>query len=654
MVLKLNPYWRHLSLFFTCLFLCLLIKAPSTFAAQAPTAGQLKAVVIYKVIQLSRWPDEGTLKEYKIGVYGAAPSYVSDLNKYYSKQKIRGKSIKVVSYNPFKDKYPIKALLVSEKKVNELIKVNQQTKGRHILVFSERSKDKGHVMINLTQPNSKDVGFEINRVNIILEGLKISKDVVLAGGSELDVAKIYKQTVLDLTQTQNELNSKDKKLKDQKNRIITQSKKLNTQKDEITQQNGKLKSQLEKIEHKNLELIEKQRHLDKLEKNLEVQLATIRSSSKILDNIENKLLTSKTSLQNQETENLTLAQKIKSNMDILAAQKESLKEKEQQISLIGKTVNKQKSTITMQNYFLIVFSLIVFLVIVLSIVLYRSFLAKKKSSLMIEQKNTQLEKTMNELNTAQEQLLESEKMASLGGLVKGIAHEVNTPAGIVLTADSSQLERTLEIQCIFKKGDITHNMLSEYLDDSIKCSELSLTNIKRVASLVQTFKKVAVDQSSNDQRSFNLAEYVEQVITSTHSLIHKGNHTIKVNCPTDIVIFSYPGAIAQMISILITNSVMHGFSNRENGIISLEFLSEKKDLILNYEDNGIGAKQEVIDNIFEPFYTTARGTGGSGLGAHILFNLVTQLLMGSIRCSIGAQGGLHFKIKIPMHDTPNE
>ncbi len=652
MDLKLTPYWRHLSLFFTCLLLCLFIITPATFAAQAPTAGQLKAVVIYKVIQLSRWPDEDSLKEYKIGVYGAAPSYVADLNKYYSKQKIRGKSIKVIAYNPFKDKYPIKALLVSEKKVNELIKVNQKTKGRHILVFSERSKEKGHVMINLTQPNSKDVGFEINRVNIILEGLKISKDVVLAGGSELDVAKIYKQTVLDLTQTQNDLNSKDKKLKDQNIRIITQSEKLNTQNDEITRQNGKLKSQLEKIENKNLELIEKQRHLDKLEKNLEVQLATIRSSSKILDNIENKLLTSKTSLQNQETENLTLAQKIKSNMDILAAQKESLKEKEQQINLIGKTVNKQKSTITMQNYFLIVFSLIVFLVMVLSIVLYRSFLAKKKSSLMIEQKNTQLENTMNELNMAQEQLLESEKMASLGGLVKGIAHEVNTPAGIVLTADSSQLERTLEIQTIFEKGEITHNILSEYLDDSIKCSELSLTNIRRVASLVQTFKKVAVDQSSNDQRSFNLAEYVEQVITSTHSLTHKGNHSIKVNCSTDINIFSYPGAIAQMISILISNSVMHGFSNRENGLISLEFLSEKKDLILNYEDNGVGAKPEVINNIFEPFYTTARGTGGSGLGAHILFNLVTQLLMGSIKCSIGAQGGLHFKIRIPMHDAP--
>ncbi len=652
MDLKLNQHWRYLSEFFTCLLLCLLTTIPPSFAAQAPTAGQLKAVVIYKVIQLSRWPDEGTLKEYKIGVYGAAPSYVADLNKYYSKQKIRGKSIKVVPYNPFKDKYPIKALLVSEKKVNELIKVNQQTKGRHILVFSERSKEKGHVMINLTQPNSKDVGFEINRVNIILEGLKISKDVVLAGGSELDVAKIYKQTVLDLTQTQKDLNSKDKKLKDQKTRIITQSKKLNTQNSEITRQNSKLKSQLEKIEHKNLELIEKQKHLNKLERNLEIQLATISSSSKILDNIENKLLTSKTSLQNQESENLTLAQKIKSNMDILAAQKESLKEKEQQISLIGKTVNKQKSTITLQNYFLIVFSLIVFLVIVLSIVLYRSFLAKKKSSIMIEQKNTQLENTMNELNLAQEQLLESEKMASLGGLVTGIAHEVNTPAGIVLTADSSQLERTLEIKTIFERGEITHNMLSEYLDDSIKCSELSLTNIKRVASLVQTFKKVAVDQSSNDQRSFNLAEYVEQVITSTHSLIHEGKHTINVNCPNDIVIFSYPGAMAQMISILITNSVMHGFLNRESGIMSLEFYSENKDLIINYEDNGVGANQEVINNIFEPFYTTARGTGGSGLGAHILFNLVTQLLMGSIKCSIGAQGGLHFKIIIPMHNPP--
>ncbi len=631
------------------LLVCLFIGYTFNAGAQAPTAGQLKAVVIYKVIQLSRWPNEASLKSFDVGVYGASSSYISDLNNYYTKQKIRGKSIKVSPYNPFKDQHFISALLVSENKVKELVKIIKATKGRHILIFTESSKEKRHVMINLTQPNSKDVGFEINRSNIILEGLKISKDVVLAGGSELDVAKIYKETVSDLTKTKEILDVKDKKLDEQLLRLNQQTQKLNTQNREIEKQKHQLDSQLIQIRNKDQELTEKEARLGTLKIELNTQLDTIKTSSEILDKIESKLKSSKKSLLSQETENLTLAQKIRANVDILSKQKESLEQKEQEINIIGKTVTQQKSTISMQKNFLLVFSLIVSLVIMLSIVLYRSMLAKKKASALIEEKNSQLEKTMSELTITQEQLLESEKMASLGGLVKGIAHEVNTPAGVVLTADSSLLERTLEIQEIFNKGEITQEKLAEYLDDSIQCTELSLANIRRVAELIQTFKKVAVDQSSNDQRSFNLAEYIEQVIVSTHSLTRKGHHSVVINCSKDIVLFNYPGAFAQIISILISNSVHHGFANKEHGLMTFDFESQGDDLLIKFADDGVGASQEVIDNIFEPFYTTARGSGGSGLGAHILFNLVTQLLMGSIKCEAGLESGLQFEIIIPMN-----
>ncbi len=646
----LKPHFRYVMATVQVMLLaCLIILFIPATHAEAPTAGQLKAVVIYKVIQLSRWPNEGSLKNFEIGVYGAPASYISDLNNYYGKQKIRGKGIKVFSYNPFKHHYAISALLVSESKIKELAKITELTKNRHILVFSENSKDKRHVMINLTQPNSKDVGFEINRSNIILEGLKISKDVVLAGGSELDVAKIYKETITDLTKTQKIISVKDKKLDEQNTKLKHQLKELEKQKHQMD-------LLLSQIENKDLELKSKSVLLNNLETDLKVQIQTIKSSSELLGKIETRLKSSKKSLLSQETENLTLAQKIKANLDILEEQQASLKVKdqqikgkEQQITLIGKTVTEQKTTIVMQKYFLLGFSLIVALVMILSIVVYRSFLAKKKSTALIELKNSQLEKTMEELNITQEQLLESEKMASLGGMVKGIAHEVNTPVGIVLTADSSLLERTLSIQKIFNDGEITQAMLAEYLDDSIQCTELSLINIRRVAELIKTFKKVAVDQSSNDQRSFNLSQYVQQVILSTHSLTQPGMHTVEVNCPEDIEIFNYPGVFAQIISILISNSVHHGFVDIQHGMISFTFTPQGNDLLIEYEDNGVGANQDVIDNIFEPFYTTKRGSGGSGLGAHILFNLVTQLLMGSIKCRAGSVSGLYFEINIPMN-----
>jgi len=622
--------------------------------AEKPAIDDYKAVIIHKVIQLTTWPNEHKLSSFEIGVYGGSSSYISNLNKNYRNRNIRGKSLHVSAFNPFRDTKKISVLFVKDRKSHKIADISQVLKGKNILVISDLSKDKRHVMVNLTRPSKQEIGFEINRSNIILEGLKISKDVILAGGSELDVAKIYKETATDLTKTKKILTDRETKLEEQS--------KL------LQEQNNELSKQSKEINDKSSKLV-------KLEVELNKQLNTIKESSNILKGIENKLKTSKKSLGKQESENTTLTEKIRENIRILEEQKiilklkdteleikdaelegkdaelevkySELEGKEAELNIIGKTVSQQEVTIATQKELILAISFAVLLISLLGLISYRGYVEKKRTALVIEEKNTALEKAIVDLNLAQEHLIESEKMASLGGMVSGIAHEVNTPAGIVLTADSSLLEKTLETKKLFNNGSLTQKQFSDYLDHTIDCTELSLSNIRRIASIVQTFKQVAVDHSSNEQRRFSLSEYVEDVVNSLRPMLKQKNHQIHISCPKNIMLFSYPGAFAQIFSILISNSLDHGFKGIEKGEINLNFSEKDDNLLFSYEDNGIGASDEVINRIFDPFYTTKRGEGNSGLGTHILYNLVTQLLKGKVKCKPGKVRGLNFELIIP-------
>lgn len=255
---------------------------------------------------------------------------------------------------------------------------------------------------------------------------------------------------------------------------------------------------------------------------------------------------------------------------------------------------------------------------------------------------------MTNLKIAQEQLIESEKMASLGVMVAGIAHEINTPAGVVLMADTSLLENTQQIKKEFTNGTMSKQSLNDYLDYSMECNNISVLNIKRVASLIKTFKQVSVDQSNNEFCEFDLATHIDQIIASLHCLFEGNKHIINIKITDSITLNSYPAVYLQIIHTLIANSVINGFEQIEQGEIDLSFTTINGNLIFTYKDNGQGASDEVIDKIFDPFYTTKRGSGSSGLGTHILFNMVTQLLKGSITCRKNTPQGLIFEFELPL------
>lgn len=641
---------------------CALLLSSTALKAAQPGIDDLQSVVIHKVIQLTQWPNDKNLKAFNIGVYGASSSYINNLNNNYKKRPIRNKALLAKNMDPFNSSTNISVLIVKGKKIAQLGTIIRHYKQKPVLIISEYSDDKKHLMVNLLRSKSGGIGFEINRPNILLAKLKISKDIVMAGGSELDVAHMFDEAVSDLSKTKEVLSTRELELKKQSDQITEQTKQLQQQQRRISKQSqaiklqqSKMAKQSQQIESKNTELKQKSVKLNQLESDLNTQIKIIDEGSVMLTSIENKLKSSTESLKSQESKNLSLTEKIQANIATLRNQEQNLilkdrelQNKDKALNIADQTVIQHESTIKTQQQFLAIVLLIAILFSALIIALYRVYRAKKKAAILVENKNRELQKAMNELHQTQEQLVESEKMASLGGMVAGIAHEVNTPAGIVLTADSSLQDKTIELQNSLKEGSLTQTMLNNYLDDAMECTTLSIQNINRVAALVQNFKQVAVDQRNNELHEFELAGYIDDFMKALKPSMINMKHQIKINCPANIIMASYPAVLTNILNTLVANSFAHGFEKMEQGVITLSFKTRNDNLIFCYEDNGVGASNETIKHIFEPFYTTKRGTGGSGLGTHILYNMVTQLLRGKVQCHSALEHGLCFDFEFPL------
>ncbi|HEY9611623.1 hybrid sensor histidine kinase/response regulator [Allocoleopsis sp.] len=266
----------------------------------------------------------------------------------------------------------------------------------------------------------------------------------------------------------------------------------------------------------------------------------------------------------------------------------------------------------------------------------------------LKDKNEELGKTLQQLKTTQFQLIESEKMAALGNLVAGVAHEINTPIGISVTAASVLAEDTTDFSNIYQSGKMKRADLETFLDTARESSRMILANLKRAADLVQSFKQVAVDQSSESQRCFYLKEYLEEIILSLIGNLKKTKHTIKITGDANLTLNSYPGALSQIVTNLVMNSLIHAYAEEEAGQIQLDFQREGEQLILQYSDDGQGIKPENISQIFDPFFTTNRSQGNTGLGLHIVYNLITQKLRGTIQCESQVGRGTKFTLKLPI------
>jgi signal transduction histidine kinase/ligand-binding sensor domain-containing protein len=262
--------------------------------------------------------------------------------------------------------------------------------------------------------------------------------------------------------------------------------------------------------------------------------------------------------------------------------------------------------------------------------------------------NAELRHTLEQLTLTQRQLLESEKMAALGGLVAGVAHEINTPLGVTVTAASHLQEEARRISKLASANSLTSEELADFHAAANESSEIILRNLNRADRLIKSFKQVAVDQSSEERRTIELGAYLNEILISLGPALKKTRHNVQIDCPEALSLHTFPGAIYQIISNLLMNSVHHAFAAGQAGEITISARRDGDHAEVVYKDNGRGMTEDVRARIFEPFFTTRRGEGGSGLGMHVVYNLVTQLLKGRIDVASAPGAGTTFTIVLPI------
>ncbi len=275
----------------------------------------------------------------------------------------------------------------------------------------------------------------------------------------------------------------------------------------------------------------------------------------------------------------------------------------------------------------------------------------KLTQIKVLESNEDLQQTLIQLKQTQESLVEKETMAALGGMVAGISHEINTPIGICVTAASVLEEQTQDIIFHTEKGKLTRVMLESYTKASLDGGKIITHNLQRACELVDSFKQVAVDQTSHERRIFNLNTYLKAIVNSLRPQTKRHVKEVLIDCPETIVIDSSPGALSQVITNLVTNSVKYGFDGITDGIISIKVTEELDHLTIHYQDDGKGIAEDLHKKIFEPFYTTGRNSGGSGLGLHIIYNIIVQLFKGTIVCHGCKDDGVIFEIILPFNES---
>ena len=254
---------------------------------------------------------------------------------------------------------------------------------------------------------------------------------------------------------------------------------------------------------------------------------------------------------------------------------------------------------------------------------------------------------ISDLRSAQNKLIQAEKMAALGGLVAGVAHEINTPVGIGVTASSHLRLMVDKFGALYWSGEAAKQDLEEFLEELQQAAKVIESNLKRAADLIHSFKQVAVDQSTQERRIFNLGSYLKEILLSLNPRLKRTRHRVQVHCPPEMELDSYPGALSQILTNLVMNSLIHGFEDGQKGSIDIDACWQGGDIMLTYRDDGCGMAPEQVDRIFDPYYTTKRGSGGSGLGMNVVYNLVTETLGGRIDCSTSPGQGLTYQILLP-------
>jgi len=266
----------------------------------------------------------------------------------------------------------------------------------------------------------------------------------------------------------------------------------------------------------------------------------------------------------------------------------------------------------------------------------------------LEQANSELQRTLNQLRSTQDRLVQADKLAALGSLVAGVAHELNTPIGNALMAVSTLQESLRQFRERLQQG-LRRSELDAFVQQVGTADDIATRNLERAAELISSFKQVAVDQASSQRRRFQLSELVHEIVLTLQPMLKHSPYALEVEVPAGIWLDSFPGPLGQVLANLVQNAWVHGLQGRASGRIRIEASAlEGEQFALSVSDDGKGIAPHLQDRVFEPFFTTRLGQGGSGLGLHIVHNLVTGVLGGRLALESSPGQGARFTLTCPL------
>ncbi|MDC7219246.1 MAG: sensor histidine kinase [Spirochaetales bacterium] len=321
--------------------------------------------------------------------------------------------------------------------------------------------------------------------------------------------------------------------------------------------------------------------------------------------------------------------------------------------LPGETMYVNYEETLFEKYGQYIIGILVLMLFLISVILILSFnvrrrqMAEEQLSRLNDSLESQVEERSRELKATLKELVDKERLASLGSLVAGVSHEINTPLGVAITAGSYLKLKNDETYNSLREGELGKNGLIAYMEKVEESTEIMNSNLERASELIKSFKKLAVNQSVQEISSFNLKAYIEAVVFTMKHEYKNRPITIEIEIDGQITMHSYASGFSQIVTNLLMNSLKHGFKEKEAGRIHIKGYLEEDRLILIYGDDGDGIDESLLHRIYEPFFTSDRNSDNSGLGMNIIYNIITDRLGGTIECKSAKGNGTEFIIKVP-------
>lgn len=615
-----------------CSLVCLTLLLTPFGSLAEVRAVQIKAALIVNIANYVTWPPSDS-PQFVMACYG--PSDECDLLKSIEGRSRKGKAIEVIQTRKQSELKQAQVVFIAKQYSDQIPLLASALRQSETLIITESEEaNNKHTMINLV-PKQNRYEFLVNKPNITFEQLQIEPDLLLIGGTEMDVAQLYRQMEESNRQiqannqkVQAELEAKQKELSSIRAQLQQKESALNNMEKEyqrtlkqVEEAKSSLQQQSDQYQDNESELARMSRELAEKERAVKAQQETVHK------------------LTNEINEQLILFNQLE--MDIL--------HQNQKLSQQANQLEDKTQQIEVQNTLMLIGLLVVSIVLLATSVIYRFFLQNKRT-------NRELSHTLSMLKETQGKLVESEKMASLGSLVTGMAHELNTPIGTSICCISSLGESVRDVDSAIRDNTLTKAKMMEFLGLVHESESLLTSSLQRCADLVHNFKQVSADQAVAEPREIQLLNYLSEIF-GTLSVQLKRNrvqHSLQGDNPT---LWVDPGLLVQIITNLTMNAINHAFDGNQEPEITVKVVTTNSHSEIHFRDNGIGLSEEVKRKIFDPFFTTKRGIGGTGLGMNIVYNLVTVQLHGEISV-ISEQGhGTEFVIQIPKTSTklePNE